>query len=125
MRDEKANARSQVAIAQGLYFFVSGMWAVVDLRSFQWITGRKTDLWLVNTIGGLIAAVGAAIGLAGLRRRVTPEIELLALGSSGVLGAADVIFVARRRISPVYLMDAAAEAILIWGWLRARRRPGQ
>jgi hypothetical protein len=49
---------------------------------------------------------------------------MAALGAAS-LAAADVYFVARRRISPVYLADAVVELALI-GWLMAwrRRLPG-
>jgi hypothetical protein len=33
----------------------------------------------------------------------------------------DVSFVAKRRISPIYLLDAAAEAALVAGWYAANR----
>ena len=36
--------------------------------------------------------------------------------SAAGLGLIDVIFVARGRISPVYLLDAAAEAALVVAW---------
>jgi hypothetical protein len=35
------------------------------------------------------------------------------------LATIDVVYAARRRISPVYLIDAVVEAALIAGWLRA------
>ena len=40
---------SWVALAQGLYYVISGGWSLVDIDSFQRLTGRKTDLLLVKT----------------------------------------------------------------------------
>jgi hypothetical protein len=36
-----------------------------------------------------------------------------ARAAAGVLAAADIYFVARRRISPIYLVDAALELALL------------
>ena len=43
------------------------------------------------------------------------------LATAGGLAAVDLVFVGRRRISSVYLLDAAAEAALIAAWVLARR----
>jgi hypothetical protein len=109
-----------VALIQALYYLPTGIWPLIHIRSFERLTGPKVDRWLVKTVSILIAVIGAAIGSAALRRRITPEIELLAAGSAAGLAAIDVIYVARRRIAPIYLLDALGEALLIGGWLRAR-----
>lgn len=114
-------ARSRVWLAHALYFVVGGLWSVAARRSFEAITGPKTDYWLVRTVGGLLTAIGAVIGLAGVRRRLTPEMRWLAISTSGVLAAIDVVYTAAGRVRPVYLLDALANAILIGGWLT---RPG-
>jgi hypothetical protein len=110
-------ARSRIWLAHALYFVVGGLWAVADRRSFEAITGPKTDYWLVRTVGGLLTAIGAVIGLAGARRRLTPELRWLAISTSGVLAAIDIACTAADRVRPVYLLDALANAILIGGWL--------
>ena len=63
---------------------------------------------------GLIA--GAALILASRRRQVAPEIVVVAAGSAAALAAIDTVYVAKRRISPVYLLDAVAEIALVAGW---------
>jgi hypothetical protein len=102
---------------QAIYFVVTGVWPIVHLPSFLAVTGPKVDLWLVKTVGVLVVVVGLTIGLAASRHRVTPEIALLAIGSAAALGAVDVIYVAKRVIAKIYLLDAAAEAVLILLWL--------
>ena len=111
------SASSRIWLAHALYFVIGGLWAIVGRRSFEWVTGPKTDYWLVRTVGGLLAAVGGVIGLAGARQRITPEIRLLAVTTSGVLAAIDVIAFAAGRIRPVYLLDALANTVLIGSWL--------
>lgn len=108
---------SVLSWGQSVYFTVTGLWAIVHIRSFQKVTGPKVDIWLVKTVGVLIVAIGAVLGLAGKRGEPVPEVPLLAAGSAGGLAAIDVIYVARKRIRPVYLLDAVAEIglIALWG----------
>jgi hypothetical protein len=108
--------QSALAIAQGVYFAATGIWPIVDMRSFEAVTGPKTDKWLVRTVGVLVAAIGGALIAAGARRAVTPEIAGLAIGSAAGLGLIDVIYSSNGRISKIYLADAAAEAAVIAAW---------
>jgi hypothetical protein len=41
------------------------------MPSFLAVTGPKTDLWFVQTVGALIAVVGAALLLAACSGRIT------------------------------------------------------
>ena len=115
MRKER-NLAEYLSLAQSAFYVITGIWPILHMGSFQKVTGPKTDLWLVKTAGTLITVIGGVIGLAGYRRRVTPEIGLLAAGCAAGLGAIDVVYVAKKRISPIYLLDALAEAGLITLW---------
>ena len=112
--------RSRLAIAQGAYFAATGVWPLIDMASFEAVTGAKADKWLVRTVGVLVAVIGGALIAAGARRSVTPEIAGLAIGSSAGLGLIDVVYSTKGRISKIYLADAAAEAALIAAWGAAR-----
>ena len=114
----------RIWLAQAIYYLITGVWPLVEIRSFQALTGPKVDLWLVKTVGLLVAVVGAALGVAGARRRITPETAMVAMGTSAGLAAIDAVYVTRRRISLVYLFDAAGELLMLAGWLLARRRRG-
>ena len=106
--------------AQGTYFGATGIWPILHMRSFEAVTGPKADRWLVKTVGLCVLCIGGALLSAASRDRVTPEIRGLAVASAAALGAIDVYYSARRRISPIYLVDAVAEAVLIAA-LRASR----
>lgn len=108
-----------VALIQGLYFFVTGLWPLVSIDTFQMVTGPKTDLWLVQTVGVLIAVIGAVLLVAFGRRHATAEVVLLALASAVALIGVDVVFVVRNVIDRIYLLDAAAEAALVAMWIGA------
>jgi len=110
---------------QGLYYLVTGAWPLVSIETFQMVTGPKTDHlvtgreadhWLVMTVGVLITASAVALLVAAWRGQNPPEIAVLAVASALGLTAIDVIYVARQVIAPIYLVDAAAEVVLIAAW---------
>ena len=108
-----------VCLVQAAYYVATGIWPLVSPRSFQAVTGPKRDVWLVQTVGVLVGVVGTSLALAAGRDRThgTSPIRALALGSALGLAAVDVVFVARGRISRIYLADAAAELGLVSAWL--------
>jgi hypothetical protein len=114
-----------VAIGQAAFYVATGVWSLVGIRSFQKVTGPKVDVWLVKTVGVLVTVIGGVLGLAGYRKQVPPEVAMLAVGSAAGLAAIDVVYVAQKRIRPVYLLDAVAEVGLIglWGLARSRQHP--
>jgi hypothetical protein len=110
---------------QGLYYLVTGVWPLVSIETFQMVTGPKTDHlvtgreadhWLVMTVGVLITASAIALLVAAWRRRNPPEVAVLAVAGAVGLTGIDVIYVARQAIAPIYLVDAAAEVVLIAAW---------
>ncbi len=106
-----------LAGGQSAYFSITGIWPLLSIRTFEMITGPKTDKWLVKTAGVLITTIGAVLGLAARRGEATPEIALLAVGSAAGLAGIDVVYVAKKRISPIYLLDAVGEIVLIALWV--------
>ncbi len=101
------------ALRQGLYYALTGVWPLISMPTFLAVTGPKTDLWLVNTVGILVLISGCAVFFAALRKAVTFEILLLACGSALGLCGIDITYVSVSRIAPVYLADAAAEIVLL------------
>jgi energy-converting hydrogenase Eha subunit E len=107
----------QVALVQGCYFLVTGIWPILSIGTFQKVTGPKRDLWLVKTVGVVIIAIGAALLVAGWQREVTTAVVVLAVTGAVGLGAIDVIYAAKGVISRIYLLDAILEAALVaWWW---------
>jgi hypothetical protein len=108
-----------IAVTQGLYFFVTGVWPLLDIESFQLVTGPKRDIWLVKTVGVLVAVIGAVLVLAGAGGEITSPILLLAVGSAAALATVDVNYVAKRVIPPIYLLDALLEVGFVFLMLAA------
>lgn len=96
---------------------VSGVWPLVHVDSFQKVTGPKTDLWLVNTVGLLLVAIGGGLVVAGVSRQLVPALVVIAMASAAALVLIELVYVRRRVISPIYLADALVELGFIGWWV--------
>ena len=108
-----------VLLAQGAYYTLTGVAPFVSRRGFEAITGRKREWWLVQTVGAVVAPVGVGLLAAGASGRATPEVVGIAAGCAAGLAGIDVYYVAEGRISPMYLLDAACQAVALVGLTRA------
>ena len=110
-----------VRLAQGSFYLVTGIWPLFGIRSFQRVTGPKTDLWLVRTVGLLTAVVGSVLLLPGEdERRI--HARALGAGTAAALGGIDLTYVANGTISGVYLLDAAAQLAFLVRWKSQRTK---
>jgi hypothetical protein len=108
-----------VLAAQGAYYVATGTLPFVSRRLFEALTGPKREWWLVQTVGGLVDAIGGSLLCAAYTRRITPELLGVAAGRAAFLAVIDVVYVWKGRIAPTYLADAAVELGLV-GALGAR-----
>lgn len=112
----------KLAFFHGLYFFLAGIWPILHISSFTAVTGPKTDLWLVRTVGMLVLVIGAGLMLSAFRKFLTLPIVLIGTGTAFGFILIDITYVMQNIISPVYLLDAGIEIILLilWAVLLAR-----
>jgi energy-converting hydrogenase Eha subunit E len=108
-----------VPLVQGTFYLATGAWPIVNLGSFEAVTGSKREGWLVKTLGGLIIAVGASLLMGAFEKTPSRALRVLGFGSAAALGLSDLVYVLRGRISPVYVGDAIAEAVFAAGSLAA------
>jgi hypothetical protein len=110
---------------QGSYYFATGVWPILHVRSFKWVTGEKTDNlptglevdhWLLMTVSALIVAIAVTILAAAWRRTCVVEIAILAVTAAIGLTTIDIVYTIRGVILPIYLLDAAIEIPLIACW---------
>ncbi|MDX2152697.1 MAG: hypothetical protein SFV54_18290 [Bryobacteraceae bacterium] len=52
---------------QGTVYVLTGLWPLVHMPSFLAVTGPKTDLWLVNTVGWVVTVIGAVLLTSAFR----------------------------------------------------------
>lgn len=108
--------QGRVAVGQGAFWIGAGLWPVLHLRSFEAVTGPKVDGWLARSFGAMMTVVGSALVVGGAKHPVRRETKWLAVASALCLGTLDTYFVARRRIRPTYLFDAAVQAGFLAAW---------
>lgn len=97
------------------YLVATGVWSLVDRRSFERVTGPKQDYWLVQTVGALAIVIGLSVGVAVRRRAEEPETIVLGAASCIAFGLASVR--ASQTESRAYLADALLETAFLAAWL--------
>jgi len=113
-----------LAIAQGVYYAVTGAWPLVSMRTFEAVTGPKRDRWLVRVVGVLAIAFGGLVAREATRTRPDPT-----PGAAGAaaFGAASLWYWSRGRLNHAYALDGLVEAATLGAWLAlgvgARSRP--
>ena len=102
---------------QTIYYLVTALWPLVHIESFMDVTGPKTDIWLVKTVGTLLIPISCCF-LVHLFMRINhwPVVVLAAASCIG-LACIDVYYVSKGVIDEIYLGDAAAEIILLIAWI--------
>jgi hypothetical protein len=105
---------------QGLFYVITGLWPLFSMRTFEKITGPKTDKWMVKTFG-LVLSVDGFIFLGSSFLQPSVSTVILSIGTALVLLSVDLRYTIKKIISKVYLVDAVAEAAFaaVWIWLFA------
>jgi hypothetical protein len=112
---------------QGSYYFLTGVWPLVSMETFKWVTGERgktdhlatglnVDHWLIVTVAVLILAISLSILAAAWRRRAVFEVAVLGMAAATGLAIVDVFYVTRGIIEPIYLVDAVLQAVFIVAW---------
>jgi hypothetical protein len=108
------SAARVLAGAHAGYLLATGVWPLVSRRTFEHVTGRKRDFWLVRVVGGLVAVTGLSLAIAVVRGRRSPETQAVAAGSAVVFSIADVW--AGLNQSRLYFADVPAQALFAPAW---------
>src|SRR4051812_41755206 len=90
--------KQKVLAVQGAYYLATGVWGLVNLRTFMLVTGPKTDTWLVKSVSVLVGFIGLGLIVHAKRAEPAREVQLIAGGCAGGLAAIDAYYVARQRI---------------------------
>lgn len=105
-----------LAAAQGIYFLLTGIWPLVHIESFIDVTGYKTDLWLVKTVGALVLPMSFTLLYMAWRAKDRTPAIILGMGSALAFIIIDCYYALNDTIRDIYLADAAAEAVIFFAW---------
>ncbi|RQP14634.1 MAG: hypothetical protein EAS48_01130 [Chryseobacterium sp.] len=105
-------------LLQAFYYLVTAVWPFVHLQSFLYVTGPKTDIWLVKTVSLLLVPyavllIDAALLSCQVRRIFSLAMSICCASLAGI----DLYYYLSGTISAVYLADFGAEIIFMLYWL--------
>lgn len=103
-----------ILILLGIYYLITAVWPLVHIESFEKITGKKRNHWLVYTVAGLLFISSLVYLYSGFSTGPIPaETIILSVGNALALTLIDIIFVFRHKIARIYLLDASVEMLFI------------
>lgn len=114
--------KEKLALIQGVYYLVTGIWPFVHLQSFLAATGPKTDIWLLKTVATLITVIGIALSWAGFKKDVNQPVFLLGIGSALGLAGIGIFYSVRGTISSVHGLESILELVLALAWFMSRKK---
>lgn len=100
---------------QGLYYVASGLWPAVFPHHYMQATGQESHQHVAQVLGVAVAALGGALALDVLPRRVA---RWAGIGTALALGAGAAYFVARGKGVPVNTTDGLIQLVFAGLWLR-------
>jgi hypothetical protein len=102
---------------QTVYYLVTAIWPLVHIQSFMAVSGPKTDIWLVKTVAVLLVAISLCFITHLLFTGNRWPVSILAVTCCLGFLFIDCYYSFNGVISRIYLLDAAAQIILLALWL--------
>ena len=106
-----------LVIAHATYIMITAVWPIIDIQSFMLVTGPKTDIWLVKTVGALLIPVSLCMYSYLRTNTIDIPIIILGIGIAVAFISVDVYYSMADVISNIYLIDAAVELVFLIGWV--------
>ena len=106
-----------LALAHGIYFVLGGAWPLVDMRSFEFVTGPKADPVQVRAIAGISLFLGAALLWCVHRGVVESPMRLVVAGASSTHAIMLFNNTGPGGIEWAILAQGSAHAIFTLSWV--------
>jgi len=117
--------RFYILWSQTLYYLITALWALIDIESFMFVTGPKTDTWLVKTVAVLLLAICICFLAHLFTKKDALPVNMLAVACCVLLIMIDCYYTYNNVISKIYLVDALIEFILLICWIFIFIRSGK
>jgi hypothetical protein len=98
------------------YLAVTAFWPLIHIDSFMYLTGMKTDVWLVKTVSLLLIAVAVSLSVYAYYRLNVVAAATLGITQTAALAIIDIRYSLSGTISSIYLIDGAIEITLLVLW---------
>ncbi|MGV9013135.1 MAG: hypothetical protein ACOH13_11120 [Flavobacteriales bacterium] len=107
---------SLVLYAHALYLLIGGAWPLLSLRTFEEVTGPKSDHFLVRTVA-LILVLVASILFTQRKPPVERSAVFTAMGISCILGSVALFSAAGGWVWKVYFIDGGMHLLFASAWV--------
>jgi hypothetical protein len=102
---------------QSIYTLLTALWPLIDIESFMFVTGYKTDIWLVKTVGALLIPVAFTLALH-LFIDTDPRPAFLLGGLSCIAFICiDFYYSLGDVINDIYMADGFIQILFLITWL--------
>lgn len=109
--------RTATLWSQGIYVLLTALWPIVHIESFMNVSGYKTDVWLVKTVGILLLAIAVSLLLDIFSKEINFPIAVLALFTAVGMAYVDFFYALNETIPKIYMADGAVEVVFALAWL--------
>ncbi|GAB0157916.1 hypothetical protein CHRYSEOSP005_32100 [Chryseobacterium sp. Alg-005] len=106
-----------IPLVQGIYFFITGVWPLIHLKSFMEVTGPKTDIWLVQTVAVLILSHSMLFFYIAFKKRILPVYALMGMITTSGLAIIELYYYFQGTLKWVYFIDSVIEILFFIYWL--------
>lgn len=104
--------RSALLWSQGSYTLLTAVWPIVHIKSFMDVSGYKTDIWLVKTVGILLAAIAVCL-LLSISSKENFPVAVLGLFTAAGMAYVDFFYALNDTIPDIYMADGAVEILFV------------
>lgn len=116
MKHREPRSARFVLSVQSFYYLLTGLWPLVHIQSFMAVTGPKTDLWLVKTVGALICCSALSLLTYLFRREFSIGGATLGVSCAVALLTIDLFFSLAGVIGRIYLVDGLVQLFVVCLW---------
>ena len=104
-------------IIQASYTLITAIWPIIHIQSFMEVTGYKTDVWLVKTVGALLIPISSSLLMHLFV--ITDRRPAIVLGSFSCVAfiVIDFYYASNDVISDIYMLDGVVQILLLLGWM--------
>lgn len=114
----KVGKLTYMPLIQGIYFFITLVWPVIDIESFMKVTGPKTDVWLVKTVSVLLLPYSIICLWAGFNfKRISKLIIVTMVLTCLGLAFVEFYYYFNGTIKWVYAADAVLQLMFSIWWI--------
>lgn len=108
----KAGLLKYILAIQGLYYSLTGLWAIVSLESFLRLTGHSGDPFDMHSIAAMSFIIGLFFLWSSRNEELLRPAGFLALGFVLAVIIPELIYLPRLGNPPLFWLDFAEETIV-------------